>query len=240
MKRIPLQISPNPVVEATLELKFESAVPVGTIFGIIYSKFQATYPQTSPLPILNVPEEIRAADPNFRHQVLYKLSNAVYDIQVGNDVIAIHSNKGYVGWNAFYEEISKFFAAIVESKVVKKPLSLTIRYVNFFNIDIFPEIDFELRLFNKNHKSPNLTIRSERLENGLIEILHVSNAANMQIAPNDFRPGSLVDIAVIDNNIDNVFADYPEIANCIHTREKNLFFGLFKNKFIESLSPVYS
>ncbi|SDG71424.1 TIGR04255 family protein [Dyadobacter soli] len=239
MKKIPLSIDPNPVVEATVELKFQSSLPRGAVFGVLYTKFQQKYPISTALPILNIPEDVRASDPSFNFQALYKLSNDKYDLQIGNDVISIHSNKGYVGWNNFSTELDMFFETLTGSGVIQSPVSLVIRYLNFFpDMDIFPDIDVEVRMANSAFVSPNLLIRSEKEVEGLTEVLQITNNATLLSGPNTSFTGSLMDISVFENKVEGL-NNFKETVEKLHTREKRIFFNLLKTRFVENLNPVY-
>jgi len=64
---IPKKITPCPIIDSTIELRFQTSVEPGAVFGIVYNAFKKEYPNVEKMPILNVPEQIRLVDPNLIH-----------------------------------------------------------------------------------------------------------------------------------------------------------------------------
>jgi uncharacterized protein (TIGR04255 family) len=60
--QLPKKISPCPITEAIVELRFESDIPNDAVFGIVYQDFKTDYPVLEDLPILQLPESIRKQD----------------------------------------------------------------------------------------------------------------------------------------------------------------------------------
>jgi len=58
--KIPKKIDPCPIVEAIVEIRFDSNLPGDAIFGVIYNQFKEDYPKFTKLPILQLPEAIRS------------------------------------------------------------------------------------------------------------------------------------------------------------------------------------
>ena len=64
--KLPKEISPCPIIDTVIEIRFESTMPKEAkeaIFGIIFNEFNDRYPSLEKLPILQIPEAIREADP---------------------------------------------------------------------------------------------------------------------------------------------------------------------------------
>ena len=91
-KRMPLRLEKCPLVDALIEIRFESSIIGSAIFGIIYNLIRNDYkgPVTN-LPILQVPEQIRKNDPNLKFKPLYRIEAEKYIIQIGDDVLCISS-----------------------------------------------------------------------------------------------------------------------------------------------------
>jgi uncharacterized protein (TIGR04255 family) len=72
---IPIKISPSPIVDSILELRFTTSLHHDAIFGIVYSAFKADYQKHESLPILQLPEPVRKTDPNLKFKPYYRLLN---------------------------------------------------------------------------------------------------------------------------------------------------------------------
>jgi uncharacterized protein (TIGR04255 family) len=239
MTKLPIKIEPCPIMEAIVELKFASGLPKGTIFGIVYNVFKAEYKQFLPLPITQIPENIRENDPNLKFKPLYKISNGIFTIQVGNDVLIFQSPSKYVGWQEFSKNIIDFFIKINQTKIVENPISLLVKYVNFFDIDIFQQINFQIQMLDQPYNSSYIILRTEKEKEEFVEVLQIANNVTLQNNLSK-KKGSLLDISlVLKNPNDNFFNDISVIINKAHLLEKKLFFGLLKSDFLKTLNPIY-
>lgn len=75
IKGFPKKISPCPIVEASVEIRFTSEVLPDAIFGIIYQAFKDEFSsKPEKLPILQLPEQIRSMDRNLKISTLLQIS----------------------------------------------------------------------------------------------------------------------------------------------------------------------
>jgi uncharacterized protein (TIGR04255 family) len=65
--KLPKKISPCPIVEAIIEIRFDASLPGDAIFGIIYNMLKDEYTNLEKLPILELPDAIRTTDPNLMY-----------------------------------------------------------------------------------------------------------------------------------------------------------------------------
>lgn len=71
---LPKTIDPCPIVDALLEIRFQTLTHPNAVFGLIYNELQKDFPKVENLPILQLPDAIRASDPNFKFKPQYKLA----------------------------------------------------------------------------------------------------------------------------------------------------------------------
>jgi len=238
MKNLPKRINPCPIAEAIIELKFNSKLPKGAIFGILYNAVRDTFNVVEKLPTSMLPVEVIENDPNFQFKPLYKITDGKYTAQIGNDVISFHSPNTYVGWTEFSKNILIFFKKIELSAVVNEPINFVLRYLNFFETDIYPKINLNINLLNEDYKSSNLVLRTEILKDNFVEILQIANSVTINNQQGN-RHGSLLDITCALNKPDNFFNNLEQIISKSHDLEKELFFGLLKDEFLITLNPEY-
>ncbi len=237
MNKLPTKISPCPIMEATVELKFSSDLPKGAVFGILYNSLKDTFGNVEMLPPTMSSIEAIENDPNLKYKGLYKLTDGTFNIQVGYDVVTFHSPTQYVGWKNFLENLILFFEKVKKSGVVNKIEDLVLRYLNFFEIDIYDHIHLKIDLLNQEHISENLVMRTEMRDGDFTKILQLANNITVTGSFGE-KTGSLIDVTCVYNEQD-ALQSFATIINKAHKIEKELFFGLLKPEFLTSLNPDY-
>jgi len=145
---LPKKIAPCPIIDALLEIRFETDVHPSAVFGIIYHAISTKYPNVEKLPVLQVPEPVRDNDPTFKFKPYFKVTDNNYIVQIGPDVITISSHPKYAGWNSFSAEIFTLIHTVQNLDIVNSIVRLGLRYINFFPIDIFNNINLEILFKN--------------------------------------------------------------------------------------------
>ncbi|MFT5618016.1 MAG: hypothetical protein ACI85I_001245, partial [Arenicella sp.] len=194
--------------------------------------------QVEKLPISNIPSDILKNDPNFKYKPLYKLTSKDYSAQVGYDVISLHVSNEYKGWNSFSGKIFDFYEKILSTKVISGVDSLTIRYLNFFNLNIFDKIILSVNLGENPYESDNLVIRTEKVEEEFTKVLQIANNVNFHKNESTLK-GSLIDISCVLKNPTNFAENWKQNVEKAHEIEKTLFFELLKPDFLKTLNPKY-
>ena len=233
----PKTIEPCPIIDALIEIRFSSNIPPNAVFGLVYSVLSKDFGRPESLPILQLPETVRQNDPNFKYKPHNKLSNNEIVVQVGPDVLAISSFPKYLGWKEFSRRIFNILQKIEKLKFINKIERIGLRYINFFNENIYNNIDLNLNIGEENISFRNTVIRTEINSNSFTSTLQISNNA---IVNN--KKGSLIDIDTWDvsnNNLNNFFKLKENLINEAHDVEKELFFRLLKQDFLEQLNPKY-
>ena len=237
--KIPTKITPCPIVDANIGIIFEPNIVNDAVFGIVFKVLQSKYPKATPLPILQIPEEIRHKDPNLINQPHYKLSNGMFSVLVGPKAITLSSPKEYVGWEIFLKEIVAVFEKMKEADVIKKVQRLGLRYINFFESDVFDKISLAVNVGNKPLKSNNTFIRAELPCNDFTSILQITNNAQIGIENKKYA-GSVIDIdTYTTSNLDDFFVSFVDLVIKGHEEEKKIFFQLLNEDFLATLNPTY-
>ena len=237
--RLPKKISPCPILEAVVELRFESPFPANAIFGILYNEFKAEYPILQELPILQLPEAVRNQDQNLKYQPYYKLlsQDKKLTFQIGGRVISLINTNPYDGWTVFSEKIKSLMVRVTKLSVLDSYTRVGIRYINGFDFNIFEKIDLSLCMLKAPLTDLGALIRMEVPLEGFMNTLQVVNNAQVKRADGVLRRGSIIDI---DTYIERPKLDIIEIIEQGHLVEKKLFFTLLKDDFLKKeLDPEY-
>lgn len=237
--KIPKKITPCPITEAIVEIRFDSEAPPDAVFGIVYTALKDTYPKNEKLPILQLPEILRNKDPNLIFKPYHKLTNENFIIQVGPKVLSISNINTYVGWDEFFGKIQDCLSKVQSLDIVSKVFRIGIRYINFFDFDIYDRVDLQLLLKGTQFKTSQLVLRAEIPSGDFLSILQIVNNAEVQIGGVS-KKGSLIDIDVIlQKDFEGFSKDMEGIVQNGHIEEKKLFFTLLKDEYIETLNPEY-
>lgn len=241
MMPLPKKIERCPIVDSVVEIRFDSQTHPSAVFGLIFNSFQGMYPNVEKLPILQVPEPIRDADPNFRFKAHYRLSSSDgFSVQVGPDVLVVGAPLAYPGWTEFSGKIFEAFEKVFSLGIVSSVSRLGIRFINFFEEDIFDRIQFDVKMCGDILEPRNTLIRTEIERDGFNNTLQLGNNAT-QLVNNEPRIGSILDIDTFKSFTDSgeFQSQFHDIVQKGHQVEKEIFFGLLKPDFLESLNPKY-
>jgi len=67
LERMPARISPCPILEAVLEIRYVSKHDWTLLPGLLYNQIKDRYPKDETLPISELPEELLRKDPAQRN-----------------------------------------------------------------------------------------------------------------------------------------------------------------------------
>lgn len=239
--RIPKKIEICPIVDSVVELRFKSSIFPNAVFGLIFNSLQKDFPRVEKLPILQLPEQLRDSDPNFKFKAQYRLiSEDGFSVQVGPDVLVMGSPIPYPGWESYSQKIKLSIEKVFETGVIEQVLRLGVRFINFFEIDIFEQINLDISINNSSHKTPNTQIRTEIVENGFFSTLNIANNAKQAIGNNQERIGSIIDIDTFKKYKEIDFRNiYESEIETAHNSEKEIFFSLLKTDYLKTFNPYY-
>jgi len=236
LEKLPKKITPCHIKDAIIELRFETSMPPDAIFGVIYQEIKDDFPKLENLPITQLPEQMRK-DINLLYKAYYKLTNKNFVFRVGPKMVSVSNIEEYAGWNNFSKKFYKCYSKIEKLKIIDKIVRLGMRYIDFYEFDIFDKVNLNINKENQPLQSNDIFIRT-LLERGRFkQTLQVSNNAEMQLKLG-LKKGSVIDIdTYIENS--NIKNNMKELIEKGHIAQKELFFSLLKPEFLQELNPEY-
>ena len=239
-ERLPLKISPCPIVEAVVEIRFVSTEPWRNLPGIFHPKIRDRYPESKELPLANMSDDLRLKNPAFTWVPLLQYGGADFSIQFGPQVLSLITRPHhYPGWSRFETEWAWLLERMQESGIVSEAERIGLRYVDFFENDVWPQLNMGVRIGENPLTSGELsTTVVLRHPEGQVR-LQVSNGALFQ-EPSGVKRGSVLDLDVWHPGGDgDLFTDGLDRVRRLHQTSKEVFFGLLKPEFLNSLNPEY-
>jgi uncharacterized protein (TIGR04255 family) len=126
---LPTAISPSPVADTSIEVRFATDVPEDAIFGLVFQKLQEDFPTVTQTPIGMIPAEIRRADAGVMFQPTHRMSGDFYSVAIGGKAISVSAAPPYQGWQTTSEKFRDTFRKIAETGLLKMPTRFGLRYV---------------------------------------------------------------------------------------------------------------
>ena len=236
---LPKEIKPCPIVEAIIDVSFKASVPEDAVFGIVFNSVKSFYPEFVKLPIIQLPETIRSSDPTLKYLPHYQFSNDTFLFQLGPRKMSFHCSGEYVGWKDFSSHFYEVLDAISLINLVDIVHRTGIRYINFFESDVFKNINLKI-LMNENPMEAKQIVLNAEIEDGkFINRLQVVHTGTLTVNSME-KTGSIIDIDTFHmEDLSDFFDIYRELIEEGHTAEKKLFFSLLKEDYLESLNPHY-
>jgi len=244
MSKIPKKILKCPISESVFEIRYSSTYPVDAIFGILYSAVKDIFPNSEPkpLPILQLPEAVRLNDPNFKYQAYHRLENDNLILNIGPKMISFINTYPYLGWLKWSDFFNNLLKKIQSTNCITNIERIGLRYINIFkNTNIFNKLNLEIMINNNKLLNEATNLRTEIKNSEWTNVLQINNSIDI-LMDNEKINASIIDIdCLLDLNINSTvfFDSYQELISNAHKQEKELFFSLLTNEFLNSLNPIW-
>jgi len=236
---LPTSISPNTIVQAIAEIRFESAIPQDAVFGQVYAAFSKEYPTVRPLDILNLPLQIRESNPELAFSATHQMLGSGYFLQVGPRVFHVAISGNYTRWSDFRSRIMEAYGRIHSLPLVSRVVRTSLRYMDFFEGDVLPKLQTSFSLEDHTIAGRETMFRTVYPSHGFDTILQINNTS-ARVVDGAVTQGSVTDIDVLAvSNPDEVFTNTEDLLQRMHLCGKTIFFSLLKPDFLKTLNPTY-
>jgi len=223
-----------------MEIRFVSEMSWAVIPGELNRLIKSKYTVMENLPLLQLPEEIRKKEPKLLHKPLHRFSSERFLLQLGPRVVSlITKSNDYPGWGEIRSELSWFINVIEEVGFITEGERLGLRYIDFFNVDLFGKLKLETRIEGNLLHESELQFTTVFPVEEFTTRLNINNRATITSDGSPER-GSVFDLDIWTGaNSFNLFQDGLEKFDKAHDFNKKIFFGLLKPEFLDSLNPEY-
>jgi uncharacterized protein (TIGR04255 family) len=233
---LPKVIDPCPIVEAVSEIRFTANVPDDAVYGALYGVLSTEFPKAETLPILQLPEALRVAEPNLKFQPHYTLSGEQYNVRLGPHVFSLAINAPYQGWDSFRLTFFSVLERIRNSGIVTAVHRLGLRYINVFPGDVLDRLKLQIALNGAPLHGRNTFVRSTLQDADIHLLIQCGNDTNIKSGGKSLE-GTIVDIDASKDSPE--FGELDKLLDSEHLAEKTLFFRLLKEDFLATLNPQY-
>lgn len=236
----PTKITPDPIIDAVVEFRFESDIPPDAILGMLFNVVRNDFPNFNKLPIADIPGEFRQKDPQLKFAPCYQSISNGYRLNVGPNVISLGNPGNYVGWEEnFYPFLKDIIKQLEKSGIVKKFIRIGLRYIDFFETDIFEKITLSIRLNNAPLDAKQITVSTIFEHDEFTTRVNIQNNSTV-FYNNNKRFGSIIDTDTFLEPKNNIsFENLISVMNKQHEVSLSVFFDLLQPDFLKTLNPEY-
>ena len=240
-ERLPLKITPCPIVEAVMEVRFVPNRPWDHFPGLFAEKFGPRYPKEEDTGVSQIPQVLRERDQSLAHLPYRRFIGDHFTLLTGPHVVGLATkHNAYPGWDSFWQEMTQVLVGLQQMGIVRETTRLGLRYINFFVFDVFDHLSLSLNVVGNPMKNPETGVSTVLVQTPFRHLLQINNSA--VIAGSDKQPklGSILDIDTsITAKVHHIFDQAEALFRQAHIAEKGLFFGLLKPSFVATLNPEY-
>ena len=240
MRPLPIRLNPDPLVSSTVELRFEPLLDRKAVIGAIYYKLRDQFPTLECLVPEELPESLRATDPEFGYRPQFRASNEQFLVYLSEQSIAVGVVGTYPGWQSFSTAIQDVFQQVHSLQVFGNIQRLGLRYVSFFGGNAFPGLKLTLGLpgYDGVHLPSSVLMRvpAQDCEHTLQLANSIDYAQASGKSGPEERLGTVMDIDTVPRQAVTDFFTRPTYwLNLLHDAEKTLFYSLLTDEFLESV-----
>jgi uncharacterized protein (TIGR04255 family) len=235
MSNIPKKIN-DTIENAIVGIRFHTDIPQEALNGMCYDILvnELGYERIQPNKIIStIPNVKIEIVPYFTH------STKKIRIDISENNIVFNITGKYVGWTDYRKYILETLKILFQKKIIKDIYRISMRYISVYqDIRIFEKTKIELTFGMELPSNLTTQIRTEFEQNGVFSIINLANG----FKNTDDNIFSIIDIDTISLFQDKVISEIPAIEAIlekVHNQEVNLYFGLLKPDFLNSLNPKY-
>ncbi len=243
MGELPKKLTRDAIMEALLEIRFETRQVGEVLVGRLASSALFENYGVSRLPIASFPVEVRDSDPNLRFQPTLQLASPAPGelIKIGPHVISLHVVTPYPGWDALSERLRLLVEMLFETVNDISIDRLGLRYINAITPDHgvgrISDLQFSVELGGQQTSSEMVFSHRFKVDTEIQGTLSLATPSfvNGPNLPNECAAFVDIDIftpRALGKTEPKAVLHWVERA---HTAEKEAFFGLFSEAQIEKL-----
>jgi uncharacterized protein (TIGR04255 family) len=131
---LPEKLKHDAILEALLEVRFESPLLVELLFGRLAGNPIWRAFRSARLPTAEMPAIFRRINPDLRFAPIYELKDesGSRSIKLGPNVISFHNMTPYLGWSLFSPALTELLDFLFHDHDELQIMRLGLRYINAF------------------------------------------------------------------------------------------------------------
>ena len=168
-------------------------------------------------------------------------------VLIGDVSLGLGCKMPYPGWSSFKSHIQELATLLNESQFIEQIERYSLKYVGVVDGNDLTEqiarIKIDLKLGEYALKAEPFTVRIEMQRESFLYIVHLAAPTTATMFDGKQRTGLLIDIDGLrehkTTNLTRFLGELPDRLEVMHTRNKELFFGLLTDQTLAYLEPSY-
>lgn len=247
MTILPKKLKKEPLIDAVFEIRFKSDFPAGGILpGLLFGKLDGNK-TIEQLPVSQIPQHMRDADPSFQFAPLSRLDWGQFYINVGDRSVSVGFKHPYPGWGSFKPAITEVMGVLKDANVIRSVERYALKYIDLIPATSLQEqvafVNFDITLAGHKLTREVFQLRIEIPRDGFIHAVQVVSSATATLQSGESRQGLVVDVDTIATLksilFDELLTGFSEKLEAIHQANKKIFFDCLKPETITALEPEY-
>lgn len=244
---LPMTLEREPLVEAIFEIRFAGSPQLADLLpGLLFGKFDPK-PKSHRQPAADIPQPIRASDPNLTFAAVTRLELERFNIMIGDRNVIVGCKLPYPKWAVFKEQILKLTNLVAELGLTNEVERFSIKYVNLISAPNFTEqiakVDIALRIGALEVLDNHMNLQVHHHENDIVHIITVISGASAKLPNGKTAQGIVVDVDSIRNIKPMAFGKFVEglesELETLRQANKAKFFGCLRTETIDEMGPKY-
>lgn len=242
----PREFENSPLVDATIEVRFDSGNNSDILPGLLYSQLRKEFEKLQELPTLQIPLAIRQNDPGLRFQSTHRLESESFLLNVGPNVVGlgckiIAGQQKYPGWEVFIHKFEEVITVVQQTELIAEFHRLGVRYVNFFEQkDLFKQLSVEFKTGweGKGLQKDKQIAFIVKNEDYLSRVQINNNVRALPFGSTMEKQGQVIDIDTFIEFNGNAL-ELVELAGRAHEYTEDVFFGILSDELKQRLGAKY-
>lgn len=236
--RIPRKIDDR-LKDAIVNFQFEPGIPGNAVEGAFLSLLKSEFQAVSIGQANSIQIDQLIIQPQ---QSFYVHRDGKFRVDINANSITFNLIDGYAGWSEYFAVIVSTLTSLFEAKIISKVFRIGVRYISVFDQQrIFDNIIPNLSFNPFDGTSSRAQFRIELPRQDFLVILTLINAFPKTVDEKIKEIYSVIDIDTFKlfNPMISSATELLPWLNKAHDEQKEVFFSLLKQEFINSLNPQY-
>lgn len=236
--QVPISISPNPLFTSTVEIRFKTVINRFDLLQKMNSIFRDEFPI---IEEGKIPHDLKEQEEQFRYAADFIMKNNDFSISFGTRSISFENVSEYKYWDNYFSFIKDSLKKVFDLKFIEGIERCGVRYGSMLDGHKTPDnilIDLpKLQINELNSKFCGF----QSIYNTDNSKLYLQISTNLKLVKDGVtKTGLYIDIDASNASPLKPNEDVFITIDNLHKDQKQLFFGLLKKEYLETLNPKYS
>ncbi|MCM2399779.1 TIGR04255 family protein [Rhizobium sp. S153] len=247
MAKLPISLRDEPLIDAIFELRFEGQQQLADILpGVLFSAYHGA-PKISRLPFAEIPQPVRASDPNLVFVPTIRLDLDGFAISIGARNVVVSSAQPYPKWAAFREFILGVCERVANSGLELELERFSLKYVNLLQggsvADQVNQIRMQMAVGDLDYKNGLFSLQLQVTEDDFLHIVSVMTGAVATLPNGTTLAGTILDVDSVCHTPSLSFREFFNTSvdrlERLRHANKSKFFSSLTEEAIQSMGPNY-